>query len=682
MSSILVLDDQAADRDLLATVLGYAGHVVVQASTGEEALRLVRRERPDLIIVDLNMAGMNGYAFMLELRADPAVGNTRVVWCTATYDESEVRRIANSCGVEQILVKPCAPEAIVQVVDVALSSKGGPVPPILAEQFDREQLRVLNAKLVQKLGELETRNGELRDAQSQSAKSLTLLQTLQSTSPIGFGFVDRDFRIQHMNEPLAAVNGLPRQRQLGSLVADLVPDRWSEIEPLYRRVLDTGEAVINRELQADALAVTGEVRTRLASYYPVRLDDEVIGIGIVVVDITERQEADEFRAVVMENLAEGLMVTDGDGRLMFMNAAASKMLGWSEHELHGKSIHAAIHYQHADGSPFAEADCQLVQVRTDGRTVRMANDAFTRKDGSIFPVAYSAGPLHSGTQVRGVVVTFRDTTEDHPDRDRAHRELDALSWVGRIRDALDDRRMVLYSQPIVSLSEDAEPSEELLLRMIGHQGEIVLPGSFLPAAEKYGQIWEIDQWVITQAARVAAGGVRVHANLSADSIASLDLLPTIEQALAGAGADPKNVVFEITETALMGNIDTGEAFARGVADIGCDLALDDFGTGYGSFTYLQKLQIAYLKIDIAFVRDLASNTSNQHLVKAIVNIAHGLNQKTIAEGVEDSETLEMLRDFGVDLAQGYHLGRPHPLAVGVIDHAASAFSKDPRRPGP
>ena len=434
---------------------------------------------------------------------------------------------------------------------------------------------------------------------------------------------------------------------------------------MYRRILDTGEAVINRELHGNGSSANGEIRTRLASYYPVRLRDEVIGIGIVVVDITERQEAEEFRSIVMQNLAEGLMVTDGDGRLLFMNAAASKLLGWSEHELRGKSIHAAIHYQHADGSPFAEADCQMVQIRNDGRTVRMATDVFTRKDGSMFPVAYSAGPLHSAKQVRGVVVTFRDTTEDHPDRDRAHRELDALSWVGRIRDALDDQRMVLYSQPIVSLSGNAEPCEELLLRMIGHQGEIVLPGSFLPAAEKYGQIWEIDQWVITQAARVAAGGVRVHANLSADSIGCVDLLPTIDQALTAAGADPRNVVFEITETALMGNIDTGEAFARGIAEIGCDLALDDFGTGYGSFTYLQKLQIAYLKIDIAFVRDLASNTSSQHLVKAIVNIAHGFDQQTIAEGVEDEETLELLRDFGVDLAQGFHLGRPQPLVTGA-----------------
>ena len=120
------------------------------------------------------------------------------------------------------------------------------------------------------------------------------------------------------------------------------------------------------------------------------------------------------------------------------------------------------------------------------------------------------------------------------------------------------------------------------------------------------------------------------------SIGSLDLLRRIERELREANADPANVVFEITETALMGDIEAGEAFTRGITEIGCAVALDDFGTGYGSFTYLQKLHIAYLKIDIEFVRDLVTNTTNQHLVKAIVNIAHGLGQQTIAEGVEDS----------------------------------------------
>lgn len=534
-----------------------------------------------------------------------------------------------------------------------------------------QELRVLNAKLVQQVSELETLtreqqalHQELRQAQRQTAESLTLLETLQSAAPIGFGFVDRDLRICRMNETLAALSGFSLEEQVGRTVAEVVPELWPEIGPIYAHVLDTGEPVVNQEVQGESPSAPGDARHWLTSYYPVRLNDEVIGVGLVVVDITDREQAEDFRAVVLENMAEGLAVSDAEGRLVFMNATASKMLGWSEDELLGSSTHAAIHYQHADGSPLAEEDSALTIVRTEGRTVRMADDAFTRKDGSIFPVAYSAAPLHSGTSVRGAVVVFHDTTEEQAERTRAQRELDALSWVGRIRDALDDDRLVLYSQPIVPLSTCSRRSEELLLRMVGQKGEVILPNSFLPVAEKYGQVWEIDQWVVTRAAVLAARGRRVHTNLSADSIGSLDLLPQIERELSAAGADPANVVFEITETALMGNIDAGEALARGLAHLGCGVALDDFGTGYGSFTYLQKLPFKYLKIDTAFVRDLASSAASQHLVRAIVNIAHEFGQQTIAEGVEDSETLELLRDYGVDLAQGFHLGRPQPLEFG------------------
>ena len=549
-------------------------------------------------------------------------------------------------------------------------------PRAAGEAFDREQLRVLNAKLVQKVSELESVQEELRLSQRETAESLTLLETLQSTAPVGFGFVDRDFRIRQMNATLAAVTGLPLEQQLGRTVREVVPELWSQIEPVYRHVLDTGEPVLNKDVNGESPAAPGEIHHWLASYYPVRLDDEVIGIGQVVVDITERQQAEDFRAVVMQNMAEGLVLTDGDGRVMFMNAAASRMTGWSEDELRGKAKHAAIHYQHADGSSFPAEECPLMNIPCDGRPVRIAEDVFTRKDGSIFPVGYSAAALRSGTTVRGAVLVFRDTTDEHAERTRVQRELNALTWVGRVRDALDQDKLVLYAQPIVPLSARAEPSEELLIRMVGQTGEIIAPGVFLPVAEKYGLIGEIDKWVITQAATVAAGGRHVCANLAADSIGNLDLLGWIERHLSRANANPANVVFEITETALMGNLEAGMAFTRGINDIGCAIALDDFGTGYGSFTYLQKLHIDHIKIDIDFVRDLLSNTANQHLVKATVNKAQGFGLQTIAEGVDGSETLELLRDYGVDLAQGYYLGRPAPL-----DCAAAAPGVAAAAPG-
>jgi EAL domain-containing protein (putative c-di-GMP-specific phosphodiesterase class I) len=268
----------------------------------------------------------------------------------------------------------------------------------------------------------------------------------------------------------------------------------------------------------------------------------------------------------------------------------------------------------------------------------------------------------SGPAVDGVVVVFRDASIEQAEEQRAKWKLDELAWVGRIRDALDQDRLVLYSQPIVALSGET-PSQELLLRMIGSDGSIIAPGSFLPVAEQYGLIGEIDRWVISRAVRMAAEGQRVEANLSASSVGNLDLLGVIERELRDAQADPANVVFEITETVLMQDVETGKAFAHGLAAIGCQLALDDFGTGFGSFTYLKTIPVSYLKIDIDFVRDLEANPANQILVKAIVGLARGFGCRTIAEGVEDAETLALLREYGVDFAQGFYLGRPGPIAA-------------------
>lgn len=667
MTSAIVLDDTPADRDLIATVLRYAGFVVFEATSGEAALELARSERPDLIFADLLMPGMNGYEFTHALRRDELIREIPVVFCTATYDEREISSLAEACGVSHILVKPCEPEEIIRVVGEVLGSKPSLAPIVPVEQFDREQLRVLNQKLVEKVYELERLNrehqelqDELRQAERQTAEALILLETLQSSAPIGFGFVDREYRCRRINESLAGIAGLPVEQIIGQTVQEVVPALWEQLGPAYTHVLETGDPVINYKTSGETVAAPTQIRYWLTSVYPVTIDDELIGAGLVVIDVTERERASELQSVVMQTIAEGLYVTDAAGRLLFMNPAASKMLGWTEEELRGKTVHPVIQFQRADGSQFSESESQLSKVRTEGRTIRMSDDAFTRKDGSIIPVSYSAAPLMSGTSVSGAVVVFRDTTAERSEQSRVQRELNSLTWVGRTRDALDDDRLVLYAQPIRTI-DNAEHSEELLVRMIGRAGEIIPPGAFLPVAEKYGLIGEIDLWVIKQAVARAATGRRVEANLSAESIGNLDLLPFIEHELREAGADPTNMVFEITETALMGDIEKGRAFAHGLTAIGCGLALDDFGTGFGSFTYLKLLPIRYLKIDIQFVRDLESTPANQHVVRAIVNLAQGFGHQTIAEGVENAETLELLREYGVDLVQGYYLGRPAPL---------------------
>jgi diguanylate cyclase (GGDEF)-like protein/PAS domain S-box-containing protein len=240
-------------------------------------------------------------------------------------------------------------------------------------------------------------------------------------------------------------------------------------------------------------------------------------------------------------------------------------------------------------------------------------------------------------------------------------EADRQTWIARIHEALDDDLFVLHAQPIIELRTSKIVQQELLLRMRGPDDQLIPPLAFLPTAETCGVIGDIDQWVIKQATRIAGRGQPVAVNLSAASAGDPGMLDLIERELRRHDADPGKLMFEITETAVMQNIDRGRLFAERLVALGCRFALDDFGTGFASFTYLKRIPVQYLKIDIEFVRDLPNNERDMSVVRAIVALAGGFGQQTIAEGVEDEETANLLRDLGVTFAQGYLFGRPAPI---------------------
>ena len=498
---------------------------------------------------------------------------------------------------------------------------------------------------------------DLREAHRRADEATSTLETLQASAPVGLGFVDLDFRLTHLNEHLASFSGTNVKELLGRTIADVVPDIWRQVESIFRTVLETGEAVRNVEVSGEVGVDQGRRHHWLASYYPVELAAEIIGVGIVVVDVTERRQAQEFRSIAMNQMAEGLFTVDAQGILTSINHSATQLLGWTEEELLGQEIQQFILADESDGVSVAEGNMQLLKVRSEGRHVLLDDHVYRCKNGSLLPVAISASPLFVGKDLEGAVVVFRDISDDKSERLRVSRELATLTWVGRIQEALDDDRFVLYSQPIVPIA-GGQPCQELLLRMLGRNGDLILPDAFMPAAEKYGLSIEIDHWVIRHAIRRAAEGHHVGVNLSADSLMSPGLVALIADEIQMTGAKPSNLVFEITETALMRDVGKGELFANSVVALGCSVALDDFGTGFGTFTHVKKLPISYLKIDIEFVRGLVDSLPNQHVVQAIVNLAHGFDCQTIAEGVEDEQTLQLLRNYGVDFAQGFYTGRP------------------------
>ena len=214
---------------------------------------------------------------------------------------------------------------------------------------------------------------------------------------------------------------------------------------------------------------------------------------------------------------------------------------------------------------------------------------------------------------------------------------------------------------------------ELLLRMRGEHGSLIAPGAFLPAAERFGLIHAIDRWVVRQAVQlVSAAGDRpippVSINLSGESVVGdPQLLELIESELTRTSIDPAKLIFEVTETATIANMPEAAAFAAGVNRLGASLALDDFGTGFGSFYYLKHLPVSYIKLDGEFIQNLPESEIDAHMVTAIVGVARGLGIKTVAESVTDDETIRLLRHHGVDYAQGFHVGKPVPIAEAALN---------------
>jgi diguanylate cyclase (GGDEF)-like protein len=244
----------------------------------------------------------------------------------------------------------------------------------------------------------------------------------------------------------------------------------------------------------------------------------------------------------------------------------------------------------------------------------------------------------------------------------------AQTTSARIRDALTQNRLRLATQPIRSLADGGIERYELFLRMTGESGELLPAGSFIEVAERSGMVQELDRWVVARALELmaerqrAGRPVSLHMNLSGASMADLSVLEFIERRLDEGDADPARCTFEITQTARVEDYDTAAGFADRLTEFGCEVAIDDYGAGFGPFAYLKKVPFDVIKIDGAFVREMSHNDADQLVVKAIVEIARGLGKRTIAEFVEDEETRTMLRDYGVDMAQGYHLGRPADAA--------------------
>lgn len=258
-----------------------------------------------------------------------------------------------------------------------------------------------------------------------------------------------------------------------------------------------------------------------------------------------------------------------------------------------------------------------------------------------------------------------------------------MEWIGRLQKALEEDRFVLYSQDIVEIKAHRGRVThcELLLRMLDENGEIVPPMTFIPAAERYGLMPLIDRWVIRNALAIIARQ-RVDGrheatdicsiNLSGTSIGDDKFLDFIREQFSHFDVPFHSICFEITETAAIARLDKATHFIQELRALGCLFSLDDFGAGMSSFAYLKHLPVDYLKIDGGFVKDMADDPIDRAMVEAINSVGHVMGKKTIAEFVDSDRVIALLREIGVDFAQGYGVAKPRPFGPRLRMAAGSA----------
>jgi len=484
-------------------------------------------------------------------------------------------------------------------------------------------------------------------------------------------------RLDFMADEIHAIYGTDRDHWAGTLEAFLaaVPEEErAEVALALERSRDEGAAEFTHSIVSPTTG-TRYLRVRTESVLDERARPlRVLGTSL---DITENRLAEqqiehsrEFLLAITDNMNEGMLAADASGRINFVNAAASRLLGANAADLMGSPLASRFYSDASHGAGAGEGAGVLDEWSSD-EVLTVEHCVARRADGSTLSVALNASPLIADG-IRGSVVVFEDISAHVVEQRRVARELDKLAWVGRIRDALDEGRFELFAQPVIDLATNEIVQHELLIRMRTLNGELVEPASFLDTAEEFGLITDIDRWVIAETARVASRGHRVAFNLSARSVADSRTLSRIRDAIRVAGASPHLIECEITETALVRDVAAAEVLVRGLIDLGCSVALDDFGVGYGGFAYLKRLPVSVLKIDREFVADLTQEASSRHVVAAVVSLAKAFAMTTTAEGPETAESLELLRDLGVDRAQGFVIGRPTTLADAFGDDTSPA----------
>jgi diguanylate cyclase (GGDEF)-like protein/PAS domain S-box-containing protein len=582
------------------------------------------------------------------------------------------------------------------------------------------------------LSELGRQHGAARKAQLDAEQRLTEEKawaetTLRSITD-GVVTTDADGRVIGLNP--AAARLLRHQGEIEEVQGRRLDDLFSVVDDLTRAPVQLPALLSIAEDRAvdtglDALLVRKDGREVpiQASAAPMhRADGMIAGAVVVMRDVAQERRLQRllahqashdgltglanrgaFEIMLTQALAEARRHPDAGLWLCYVDLDQFKMIN----DTCGHQAGDQLLQQVADDLRKAVRDCDAV-ARMGGdefavllkrcspegamhivdRMRRRLAEARFLWDGQSFLTSGSFGlvPLHAGSGSLYDLLSAADSAcyiAKERGRNRIHladgqdeavRQFGGeIKWAHETIRALEDDRLCLYFQPIKPLKHKGGLHIEVLVRMLDTEGKLVPPGVFIPAAERYNLMRDVDRWVLRETLRnfaSASADSVVSVNLSAQSLCDDEFLDFALEAIAASDIDPRILCFEVTETAAMSNLSRAQEVIRTLQAKGCRFALDDFGSGLSSFGYLKNLPIDYLKIDGSFVKNILDQPLDRAFVQSMSDLGHLMGIATIAEYVENAEVERVLVDLGVDFAQGYGIAAPRPIAVLFQELAA------------
>ncbi len=702
---VLIVEDTPASLKLLSDLLTEAGYYVRQAPNGELALWTAQSRPPELILLDIRMPGIDGFEVCRRLKASPELSQVPVIFLSAQHDtDDKVRGFA--LGAVDFIAKPFQAEEILARTDAHVKL-GRAQQALAAERASLEQ------RVAERTTELEalTRSLEKEIEQRRANEEFLRLasQVFEATQD-AIVVTDREARIVATNPAFTQISGYSAEEVVGQSVALLHagdPDAKS-FELMVRSMIKTGhwsgEILARRK--------NGDIYPGLLSASVVK-DDEghVTNHVAVFMDITERKAEQHLidflsnhdaltglpnRLLARQRFDQTLAAARRENRcvaVMCLDLDRFKSINDSYgHDVGDKALQVVSRFlsdtvREGDTVTRQGGDEFQIIVADDaqlGATMALAQKilAGLRKelviDGQQITVTSSIGIAVSLTDgdsfdelVRnGDTALFRAKEIGRDNyaffTERMDAEIrDKLAIQGQLRSAIARDEFEVHYQPQMCLKTGNMVGAEALLRWDNAVLGKVPPNRFIPLAEEYGLVNSIGEWVLeTVCAQIKVwhdqglGDIKVAVNLAAGQFANDATVPYVESTLRKFGIAPGYLGLEITEGTVMGDPNKAVAALRRLKDIGVNISLDDFGTGYSSLSYLKRFPIDVLKIDKSFVDDVTTNANDAAIALSVISLAHNLNMRVIAEGVETREQVQFLTERGCDEMQGYYFSRP------------------------